>query len=93
MKRKPHINIGVIGGGQRHFSILAALESFSAMAGSPPPGETAFSRLSEAAQDLIVSALLGEFDETGVPEMAPEVRAELEQWASETREDKNPILP
>jgi len=66
---------------------LTALSSLTAMAESPPPGETAFSRLSEAAQDLIVSATLGEFDATGPPEMAPEVRAELEQWANAQEEE------
>ena len=54
--------------------------------------ETAFSRLSEAARALIVSATLGEFDITGPPEMEPEVRAELEQWAAASQEENVQVV-
>jgi len=42
---------------------------------------TSFSKLSSTAQDLIIDALMGKFDESGPPEMSPEVRAELEAWS------------
>ncbi len=59
-------------------NILAAL---SMLAGDPnPEGTTAFSRLSQEAQDLIVGATMGEF-ESGPPPMSEEVREEIRIWA------------
>jgi hypothetical protein len=40
-----------------------------------------FRNLSKAAQDFVVRASLGEFDETGPPQVSPEVRAEIAKWA------------
>ena len=42
---------------------------------------TAFSTLSEEAQELIVSAVVGDFKDTGPPEMPDTVRAEIAAWA------------
>ena len=50
-------------------------------------GETIFSRLSEEAQQLIVSATLGEFDSP--PDMSDNVREEILQWASGENEKNN----
>ncbi len=44
-------------------------------------GTTTFSELSEEAQDLIVRAVLGEFED-GPPEISEEVRDEIALWAS-----------
>ena len=46
---------------------------------SEPEGDTDFTRLSEAAQDLIVRSMLGEF-ESGPPDMPESVREEIQQW-------------
>ncbi len=47
-----------------------------------PEGETTFSELSQEAQDLIVSAFMGEFDETGPPEIPDDVKEEIRNWAN-----------
>jgi hypothetical protein len=41
-----------------------------------------FSELSPEAQDLIVSAILGDFEKSGPPLMSESVRAELREWAA-----------
>lgn len=52
---------------------------------SSQEGSTAFARLSEEAQDLIVRAFLGEFDESPPPETPESVKAEIADWASYAR--------
>jgi hypothetical protein len=42
-----------------------------------------FNALSDEAQELIVSAVVGEFDKTGPPEIPDDVRKELERWYAE----------
>ena len=54
---------------------------------SPQEGSTAFARLSEEAQDLIVRAFLGEFDDSPPPEMPDSVKAEIADWASKDEEE------
>lgn len=49
--------------------------------------KTPFSRLSQEAQDLIVSAMVGEFDESGPPEIPESVKAEIADWASKDEEE------
>jgi hypothetical protein len=65
-------------------TLLRLSATLGALAPAVPPryGETAFAVLSQDAQDLIVGAILGEFD-SGPPEMSPEVREEITQWAEE----------
>jgi ATP-dependent Clp protease ATP-binding subunit ClpA len=41
----------------------------------------AFQDLSPEAQDLVVRAALGEFDETGPPEIPEAMREQITQWA------------
>jgi hypothetical protein len=55
--------------------LLATLIAFSDP--SPSEGDTAFSRLSQEAQDLIVSAMLGEDPPDDSPESAQE---EIRRW-------------
>ena len=43
-------------------------------------GTTRFSRLSEEAQEIIVSHAVGEYDKSGPPVMSDSVRAELLAW-------------
>ncbi len=52
----------------------------SEMVAGNTPGHTAFSRLSEEAQQLIVNSLLGMYDQFGPPEMSESVRAEIVAW-------------
>jgi hypothetical protein len=40
-----------------------------------------FQNLSKEAQDFVVRASLGEFGETGPPQISPEARAEIAKWA------------
>ena len=54
---------------------------------SPQEGSAAFARLSEEAQDLIVRAFLGEFDDSPPPEMPDSVKAEIADWASKDEEE------
>lgn len=75
----PHLNPGRIGG--KPAIILTAACSY-ASAGSPL-GATSFCRLSEQAQDLIVRAAMGEFNDSPPPEIAESVKAEIAEWASE----------
>ena len=77
---KPHLNIGTFG--RKPSAVLAAACSLAASAGSPL-GVTSFSRLSEQAQDLIVRAMMGEFDDAPPQDIPDEVKAEIAQWASE----------
>lgn len=76
----PHLNPGRIGG--KPAIILTAACSLDASAGSPL-GATSFCRLSEQAQDLIVRAAMGEFNDSPPPEIAESVKAEIAEWASE----------
>lgn len=46
-------------------------------------GATLFCRLSEQAQDLIVRAAMGEFNDSPPPEITDSVKVEIAQWASE----------
>lgn len=46
---------------------------------------TSFSRLSPIAQDLIVNAIMGEYNDNP-PEMTDEVRAEIAAWIVEKEE-------
>jgi hypothetical protein len=56
--------------------------------------DTAFSRLSQEAQDLIVRAIVGEFDEAGPPEIPDSVREEIAEWAAGPDEpDPPPLRP
>ena len=54
---------------------------------SPQEGSTAFATLSKDAQDLIVRAFLGEFDESPPPEIPESVKAEIADWASKDEEE------
>lgn len=76
----PHINIGTFG--RKPSAVLTAACSLAASAGSPL-GVTPFSRLSEQAQDLIVRAAMGEFNDSPPSEIPESVQAEIAQWASE----------
>jgi hypothetical protein len=49
---------------------------------SPQEGSTAFASLGEEAQDLIVRAFLGEFNDSPPPEVSGRVKAEIADWAS-----------
>ena len=44
---------------------------------------TPFCYLSEHAQDLIVRAAMGEFDNAPPPEIPDEIKAEIAKWATE----------
>lgn len=63
----------------------SAAIAFAAAAGlfpsGRPEGDTHFSRLSEEAQELIVNAVLGMYED-GPPEMSDEIHKELEAWAA-----------
>jgi len=83
----PHINFGTFG--RKPSAVLAAACSLAASAGSPL-GATSFSRLSEQAQDLIVRAAMGEFNDSPPPEIADSVKAEIAQWASEPDAENKP---
>jgi len=54
---------------------------------TPTTGATAFATLSKDAQDLIVRAFLGEFDESPPPEIPESVKAEIADWASKDEEE------
>jgi aspartate/methionine/tyrosine aminotransferase len=58
-------------------TVVGALSMLGESSGE---GTTAFSQLSKEAQDLIVSAAIGEFDESNPPEMSQAVREEIENW-------------
>lgn len=55
------------------------------------PKAAAFSKLSSAAQSLIVDAVLGTFNEAGPPAINPAVKAEIKAWA-ELDETPEPVL-
>lgn len=76
----PHLNIGTFG--RKPSAVLTAACSLAASADSPL-GATSFCRLSEQAQDLIVRAVMGEFNDAPPPEISNPVKAEIAQWASE----------
>lgn len=63
-------------------AILTAACSLVASAGYPL-GVTSFNRLSEQAQELIVRAVIGEFNDASPPEIPESVKAEIAQWVSE----------
>ena len=60
------------------------------MEAGAPDGTTRFSRLSEEAQEIIVSSAVGEYDQSGPPPMSDAVRAELLAWASEKDDPQEP---
>jgi hypothetical protein len=59
--------------------------AFAALVGhleaGAPDGTTRFAKLSQEAQDIVVSSAIGEYDETGPPAMSDAVRAELLEWS------------
>lgn len=76
----PHLNFGTFG--RKPSAVLTAACSLAASAGSPL-GATSFCRLSEQAQDLIVRAAMGEFNDSPPPEIPESVKGEIAQWVSE----------
>lgn len=85
----PHLNFGTFG--RKPSAVLTAACSLAASAGSPL-GATSFSRLSEQAQDLLVRAAMGEFNDSPPPEITDSVKAEIAQWASEPDAENVPAL-
>lgn len=65
--------------------MLASMMGFSPV--EKEIGLTRFSRLSQEAQDLIVGALIGEFNDSP-PEISESVRAEIQEWANLEAEDQ-----
>lgn len=80
---KPHTKVGVIGAASR--PTLPAPLLLGQCLGGPiaTEGETSFCRLSEEAQNLIIGALLGDYDKLGPPEIPESVKNEIAHWVAE----------
>lgn len=59
-----------------------------ALEGAEPRGATPFSKLSPAAQTLIVDAAMGCYDKSGPPDIEPSVRAEIAAWLATDEQDR-----
>lgn len=62
--------------------MVAAVAARAATASDSNKVTTAFSELSETAQDLIVRSLLGEFDDAPPADIPASVKEEIAAWAS-----------
>lgn len=67
--------------------LLNRLATPTSLALGTGSGSTAFARLSPLAQELIVNAVIGEYDKSGPPDIPEAVKAEIAAWA---REDESP---
>ncbi len=68
-------------------NINALLSALATLAETSAPAEdTEFAKLSDEAQDLIVRAAVGEFED-GPPEIPDRIKEEIRQWAAK-REDE-----
>lgn len=48
----------------------------------PSPAGNSFAAMSEEAQEIVVGAFLGEYDQSGPPDIPERVRNEITAWAN-----------
>ena len=74
----------------RQTTMTELVAAFSMLGVEPPnhEGQTGFSKLSQAAQDAIVWAVMSGDDETP-PKLSDAVKDEIRQWASKSGENDN----